>query len=377
MIEWDPVDRLDVVNVALPPLNVAVPIRTAPSKNCTVPVAAAGETVAVNVTARPAFDGLRLDFTVVVVFAWFTVCDAGADELALCVASPLYSAVIECTPTARLDVDIVPRPFESSGDEPRIVAPSLKVTVPVGVPAPLAALTVASSTTDWPNVDGFGVETTTVVVAGDVDTTWVRTDDVLPPWLASPLYTAVIEWLPTESVDVDNDAVPALSVTVPMGLAPSRNCTVPVAPAGDTVAVNVTLSPKVEGFRDDESAVVVATTTPFTTCVTTDEVLPAWLASPLYTALIWWFPTDSVDVDNDAVAPLRLTVPSGLAPSKNCTVPVDPAGDTVAVNATLSPDVEGFRDDETAVVVGTSELPHDGNWKEMMRVLQSASCVVA
>jgi hypothetical protein len=56
-----------VDSVALPPLSVAVPRELAPSKNCTVPVAAAGDTFAVSVTLCPKVDGLVLEDTVVVV----------------------------------------------------------------------------------------------------------------------------------------------------------------------------------------------------------------------------------------------------------------------------------------------------------------------
>ena len=50
-----PTARADVVNVAMPPLSVPVPIGLPPSRNVTVPVAvpapgATGDTVAVNVT---------------------------------------------------------------------------------------------------------------------------------------------------------------------------------------------------------------------------------------------------------------------------------------------------------------------------------------
>ena len=45
----------------------------------------------------------------------------------------------------------VARPPASSVPVPRTVAPSLKVTVPVGVPAPgLTAATVAVNVTAWP-----------------------------------------------------------------------------------------------------------------------------------------------------------------------------------------------------------------------------------
>src|SRR5438552_3868540 len=48
---------------------------------------------------------------------------------------------------------------------PKVVAPSLKVTVPVGVPvAGATAVTVAVKNTVWPETDGLSEETTVVVV---------------------------------------------------------------------------------------------------------------------------------------------------------------------------------------------------------------------
>ena len=48
---------------------------------------------------------------------------------------------------------------------PSVVVPSLKVTVPVGLPLPGAtALTVAVKVTDWPNAEGFAEEASVVVV---------------------------------------------------------------------------------------------------------------------------------------------------------------------------------------------------------------------
>ena len=82
-------------------------------------------------------------------------------------------------------------------------------------------------------------------------------------------------WLPTESAAVDSDAVPPLTGAVPREVAPSKNCTVPVAAAGDTVAVNVTVCPDVDGFADDASAVLVLINEGFTVCVRTADVLAA------------------------------------------------------------------------------------------------------
>ena len=68
---------------------------------------------------------------------------------------------------------------------PSVVAPSLNVTVPDGMP-PIGgmALTVAVKVTDWPNTDGLTDDTTAVVVL--VFTVCVRADEVLVAWLALP-----------------------------------------------------------------------------------------------------------------------------------------------------------------------------------------------
>ena len=72
-------------------------------------------------------------------------------------------------------------------------------------------------------------------------------------------------------VEIENVAVPALSVPVPSVAAPSLKVTVPVAAPGVTVAVNVTACPNVEGFVPDVTVVVLAASP--TTCVNTAEVL--------------------------------------------------------------------------------------------------------
>ena len=59
-----------------------------------------------------------------------------------------------CVPTARIDVCKNAFPDPSSVSLPRIVVPSLKVTLPVGVP--VAAVTVTVKKTVWPNLDGLG-----------------------------------------------------------------------------------------------------------------------------------------------------------------------------------------------------------------------------
>jgi len=91
----------------------------------------------------------------------------------------------------------------------------------------------------------------------------------------SPEYTALIECEPLERVDVENDAVPPLSVAVPIVVAPSRKLTepviVPLTPLA-TVAVNVTEEPALEILFEELTLVDVAAR--LTTCVRlpTDDV---------------------------------------------------------------------------------------------------------
>ncbi len=67
------------------------------------------------------------------------------------------------------------------------VAPSLKVTVPLGVPlAGGTALTVAVKATDCPNTDGLVPETSAVVVL-ILLTIWLKIEEVLERKLPSPL----------------------------------------------------------------------------------------------------------------------------------------------------------------------------------------------
>jgi hypothetical protein len=73
---------------------------------------------------------------------------------------------------------------------------------------------------------------------------------------ASPLYVAVKKFDPTGMFVAANVATPLVKVPEPTEVSPSLKVTVPVAAAGVTVAVSVTLAPYVEGFSDDVSTVV-------------------------------------------------------------------------------------------------------------------------
>jgi hypothetical protein len=88
VIEWEPPASADVPYVARPLLTAPVPRVVLPSLNVTVPVAAEGEIVAVNVTELLYAEGFKEDANVVVVLALFTVCVSGDDVLVLYVLFP-------------------------------------------------------------------------------------------------------------------------------------------------------------------------------------------------------------------------------------------------------------------------------------------------
>jgi hypothetical protein len=188
---WDPTLNVDVVSDATPPTSVEVPRGVAPSKNVTVPVGvpAPGVTtaiVAVRVLACPNTDGSGVEVSVAVVEAWFTVWVSTGEVEPVKPASPLYTAVSACDPTLNDDVvnDAAP---PASVEVPRGVAPSKKLTVPVGVPAPgVTTAIVAVRVLACPKTDGSGLEVK-VAVAEAWFTVWVSTRDVELVKLVSPL----------------------------------------------------------------------------------------------------------------------------------------------------------------------------------------------
>lgn len=102
-------------------------------------------------------------------------------------ASPLYTAVIECVPADSADVVKEVQPALFRVTVPSVVVPSLKVMVPVGVPtAGATTLIVAVKVTDCPEVDGLSDETN----AADTVPCWtvsVTVGDVVAIKLPSPL----------------------------------------------------------------------------------------------------------------------------------------------------------------------------------------------
>jgi hypothetical protein len=80
-MECGPPDNDDICSAADPLLAVAVPSDVAPSRNWTVPVAVAGDTVAVKVTGWPNADGFGVALSVTLEEDLETVCVTAADVL--------------------------------------------------------------------------------------------------------------------------------------------------------------------------------------------------------------------------------------------------------------------------------------------------------
>ena len=74
--------------------------------------------------------------------------------LVLKFVSPLYTAVMECVPTAKDEVVNIAWPLPFNVPDPSTFVPSLKVTVPVGVPV-VDDFTVAVNVTFWLSSEGL------------------------------------------------------------------------------------------------------------------------------------------------------------------------------------------------------------------------------
>ena len=148
-------------------------------------------TLAVNVTEWSNADGLSEELTVVEVPALFTVCVSADEVMPLKSLDPPYTAVILLDPPGTAEVvSLAILPL--SVPDPRVVAPSLKVTVPVGVPPD--EVTVAVKVTAVPYVDGFKDETNEIAVVA-----WIAkvSDFVLSTLPATSLLWKLTVWLPS------------------------------------------------------------------------------------------------------------------------------------------------------------------------------------
>src|SRR5262249_42862678 len=135
--------------------------------------------VAMKVTDWPHTEGLADEVRVVVVSALLTVWLTADDVLLLKLLSPPSTAGMLWLPAGSGEVVQLALPplrlAVASG-----LPPSLKVTVPDGVPLPgLVTLTVAVKVTDWPQTEGLTDDVTFADVSALL-TTWLSTPELLP-----------------------------------------------------------------------------------------------------------------------------------------------------------------------------------------------------
>jgi hypothetical protein len=249
----------------------------------------------------------------------------------------------------RVEVEKVVLPL-LNGIVPRFALPSLNVTEPVA----LIGLTVASRLTVCPAVTGLDVAARVVeveVVAALI--TSLTGADVLVALLESPLYDAVSVRVPTARLEVVSTALPPLvTAAVPRLTVPSWNVMLPVALAGNTMAVRVTGWPAFAGLGKAAMPVVVGLlpAAAATVTVTAREALPLKAVSPLYAAVRERVPAARMAVDSEAIPPVTFTVPIAAPPSLKVTVPVALEGVTVAVKVTVWPAMAEAGDAASVVV---------------------------
>jgi hypothetical protein len=293
---------------------------------------------------------------VVVVVAALTVTLWTVEAEAANPALPEYAAKRPNVPTGRLLVVNVATPEALRVPVPNTVTPFLKVTKPAGVPVG-AGVTVAVKVTSCPAVAGFGATVKVVVVTVSGLTVTLCAVEVAPANPALPENTAVRLNTPFGRLLVVNVAIPKeLTVPLPNNVAPLKKFTVPrVVPvgAGVTVAVKVTDCPENAGFGAT-LRVIVVTVWALTVTITAAEVEVVNPALPEKTAVMLDGPSGRLLVVNVATPdPLISTIPSDVAPLKNCTLssPVG-IGATVAVHVTDWPEKAGFGEQLSDVVVG-------------------------
>jgi hypothetical protein len=128
-------------------------------------------TVAVKVIPVPTFTLAALAISAVDVGTRLTVTVTAFDVLAALLLSPPYTAVIECGPTASVAVANAATPAPFSVPVPSIAAPSIKVTVPVGVVPPVGGVTVAVNVTVVPTLTLVALAVSTFVLVAEFTVT--------------------------------------------------------------------------------------------------------------------------------------------------------------------------------------------------------------
>ena len=111
----------------------------------------------------------------------------------------------------------------------------------------------------------------------------------------------------------------------------------PVAAAGDSVAVIHSGWPATDGLADEVSVTLAGAKGGVTISDTTAEVLVPFAASPVYAAVSGFEPTGKVAIDSCAWPFTRFADPTDTPLLENATEPVALAGVTVAVKVTVPP----------------------------------------
>jgi hypothetical protein len=317
-----------------------------------------GVTIIWTIAGLPAETATLLELLTIVKLGAETTWLRTVEVLAAKLASPPYAAVMGCVPIESVDVVKVATALLFRAPVPRVVGPSRKVTVPVGVPEVLDII-AAVNVTGAPLDDVAAELTSAAVVGTDVMVSTIAAEVLLAKF-ALPVYLAVIECVPTVSVEVVKLATAALfSVPVPSVAVPSRKVTIPVGVpelVDVIVAVNVSGLPlDAEAAEATMVAVVAAAATEVMVSVIAAEVLLAEFALPAYLPVIECVPTASVEVVKVATPLLfSVPVPSAVVPSRKVTVPVgvpETLDVIVAVNVTGAPlDAEAAELTSTEVV---------------------------
>ena len=127
---------------------------------------------------------------------------SAAEVLALKLASPLYTAVMEWEPDDNPPTVNCGLPLPDKLVLAREVVPSNNVTVPLGTPLEGDCNAIVK-VTDWPNNEGFKFEVTVTFVLAWLIVS-VTGADVLAKVLESPLYLAIMECAPTPRVETES-----------------------------------------------------------------------------------------------------------------------------------------------------------------------------
>jgi hypothetical protein len=189
-----------------------------------------------------------------------------------------------CWPDARLEIGTEATPVALKATEsPNEVPSEANCTVPF----PPAGVTVAVNVTDCCGSEGL-TEDVTAMDVGILLTVTASGFDVAALKFGSPTYLAVMLNVPAAGKVAFAVAAPPLSAPAFKIWVPFRNCTLPDAVAGVTLALNVTDWPTFTEVAGDVSE-TVAFALLTVNVIGADVLPPVWL-SPAYEAVTVYVP---------------------------------------------------------------------------------------